>query len=401
MKNQQECPVCNSHKIHSFHEQKNVPVYCNVPWPDKEEALAAPKGTIKLVLCLQCGHVYNSCFDPSLLAYTPAYENSLHFSKIFQEYADKCAVQLVDRFQLYNKDLVENGCGKGDFLALLCSLGNNRGTGFDKSYNNQQGESSQLRFINDYYSSHYADIKADFFYCRHVLEHIVRPQSFLDEIKQGLVLKSSVDIFFEVPNLLYILKSMGIWDIIYEHCGYFSFSSLEYLFSQHGFFVEEISESFQTQFLTLYGTLKNTIGHQRTLRSVINGQRKTQFCVTGHLNALKRLASVFSDNYRGKIEKWQKVLKELKPGKAVIWGAGSKGVTFLNTLDTIDKILWAVDINPRKQQKYIPGTGQPVVAPTELKHIKPEVVFVMNPNYRNEIKTQLDSLELACELICV
>jgi len=387
MNKQQECPVCGSFKIHCFHEQESVPAYCNVLCLNKEEALSIPKGNISLVLCKYCGHVYNSCFDPSLLVYTQEYENTLHFSKIFQEYANKLATQLVNRYKLYNKNIVENGCGKGDFLALLCRIGNNHGIGFDKSYNNHQVVSSRLSFIDDYYSSHYSDIKVDFFYCRHVLEHIALPQAFLGEIKQGLASPGCVDIFFEVPNLLYILHSLGIWDIIYEHCGYFSSSSLEYLFLQQGFFVEEITESFNKQFLKLYGSL--------------NDQRKKQYHSSNHLNDLEWLTSDFSKKYREKIVKWQSVLKELNSGKAVIWGAGSKGITFLNTLDTIDKIFYAVDINPRKQQKYIPGTGQIVVAPIELKQIKPEVVFIMNPNYQQEIQKQLDTLKLNCELICV
>ena len=35
---------------------------------------------------------------------------------------------------LRGKDIIEIGCGKGEFLLLLCEMGNNRGTGFDPGF---------------------------------------------------------------------------------------------------------------------------------------------------------------------------------------------------------------------------------------------------------------------------
>ena len=48
-----------------------------------------------------------------------------------------------------------------------------------------------------------------------------------------------------------------------------------------------------------------------------------------------------------------------------MWGAGARGVTLLNMLND-SRIEYAVDINPRKQGKYVPGTGQQIVEPTFL-----------------------------------
>ena len=57
--------------------------------------------------------------------------------------------------------------------------------------------------------------------------------------------------------------------------------------------------------------------------------------------------------------------------KPVVWGAGSKGVTFLNVLKSDGAIDYLVDINPYKQGLYVPGTGQQVVSPDMLAEIWP------------------------------
>ncbi|GAF94206.1 unnamed protein product, partial [marine sediment metagenome] len=79
------------------------------------------------------------------------------------------ASRLIKRYNLYEKDIIEIGCGKGDFLLLLCELGNNRGFGFDPSYENERSNSEvagQITFIRDFYSERYASYQADLIYCR-------------------------------------------------------------------------------------------------------------------------------------------------------------------------------------------------------------------------------------------
>ena len=60
---------------------------------------------------------------------------------------------------------------------------------------------------------------------------------------------------------------------------------------------------------------------------------------------------------------WKKYLKKAKDNgrRVVLWGGGSKGVTFLNMKGDRDKIEYVIDTNPRKHGKYIPGTGQKIV----------------------------------------
>jgi len=60
-----------------------------------------------------------------------------------------------------------------------------------------------------------------------------------------------------------------------------------------------------------------------------------------------------------------------------------------------------VDVNPRKQGTFLPGSGHPVVAPETLLETRPDLVVAMNGMYREEIQRRLSGLGLDIELICL
>jgi hypothetical protein len=158
-----------------------------------------PKGNIRLAFCPVCSYVINLEFEPDLAEYTQAYESSLDFSPFFQHYARSLAKRLIERYNLYDKDIISIGSGRGRFLRLLCSLGNNRGIGFDPSYVESLGEAEdRVKFIKDLYSYRYSSYQADVFVCRQTFEHIHDPKGFLVMLRHAI--KRDAVIFFEVLN---------------------------------------------------------------------------------------------------------------------------------------------------------------------------------------------------------
>ncbi len=85
--------------------------------------------------------------------------------------------------------------------------------------------------------------------------------------------------------------------------------------------------------------------------------------------------------------------------RVVLWGGGSKAVSFLTTLGLADEVQAAVDINPYKQGKFTPGSGHPVIAPAELRALEPDLVVVMNPIYTGEVRNLLAGLGLYPEVL--
>ena len=385
-----QCPVCDSADTTLCISLNDVPVYCNVLYPTLSEAVAAPRGDITLMFCRDCGHLFNGTFDARKIDYSLEYENSLHYSGRFQEYAQGLAADLTERHALHNKSIVEIACGKGDFLAHICRLGGNRGFGFDPSYEpgrQDQQTLGNVEIVQDYYSDKYADIDVDLLCCRHALEHIDNPRQFLDIVRKAVSRNDAAVLYFEVPNSMYTLRDMGIWDIIYEHCGYFCENSLARVFTETGFSIDRLNESFGKQFLS--------IETRPGARGGYSGQTRTP------LASVAEHADAFERRYAEKLATWKGRLEEFatQGKRVVVWGAGSKGVTFLNVLKAGNQVDSIVDLNPHKHAKYVPGTGHRVVSPDYLKEYRPDIVIVMNPIYKDEIGDMISGMGIDARII--
>ena len=381
-----ECPVCSSADVYGFLDVPQVPVINNILWLTRESAILARRADIQLAFCSKCGHIFNRSFRTVLMNCAQEYENSLHFSPRFQTFAESLAKKLVERYDLFGKKIIDIGCGQGDFLRLLCELGDNQGVGFDPSYRHE-GEhlnnSHHVKIIQDNYSEKYRDYHADFICSRHVLEHISKPQNLVNNLRTSALNEDSLFIYFEVPNVMYTLRGLGIWDIIYEHPSFFSMSSFGYLFSNCGFKILDLYEGYQGQFLSVEAQLVND--GTSLLTKNANG-----------VDVVAKAVDGFARDYHKKIAYWRNVLRDLtKVGKrVVVWGAGSKGVSFLNLLNNHYPIEYVVDINPRKRGMYVSGTGQEIVAPGFLQDYRPDIIIVMNSIYKDEISSIVSKLSL-------
>jgi 2-polyprenyl-3-methyl-5-hydroxy-6-metoxy-1,4-benzoquinol methylase len=390
---QLNCPVCQNSETMIFFQADRLPVFCNVLWDSRTTAMTAPLARIQLAYCNECGLIYNVAFDSKLMQYSAAYENSLHFSQHFQQWAQESAGRLVEKYRLYDKDIIEIGCGQGDFLEILKRLGNNRVLGFDPSYNSNKTtaefEKPAVTIIPKTYSEDFRDQPADFICCRHVLEHIHKPLEFLKSIRTTIGRRKDCVVYFEVPNALFSFKNMGLWDIIYEHCSYFTSESLAKLFLQADFQPIEIAEPYEGQFLTIEARPKHS-------------DSKPELNPVWSIPNIRHLINKFQNVYSQKVNSWRNTLSELesKKRRVVIWGAGSKGVTFVNTLNiSYEQIEYIVDVNPRKHGKFVPGTGQCIVGPDFLKEYHPQTTIIMNPIYHSEIKAAIQELGLATHFL--
>jgi len=71
---------------------------------------------------------------------------------------------------------------------------------------------------------------------------------------------------------------------------------------------------------------------------------------------------------------------------------------FLNTVAGGSQVAQVVDVNPRKQGLFSPGTGHRVEAPEVLAEDPPDVVIVMNEGYLEEIRATCHELGFDPEL---
>jgi len=407
------CLVCGSGDLLPFLDLPRAPVYCNLLFPTADAARKVSRGDLTLAICRRCGHVFNTSFDSRLLEYTDRYENSLHFSPLFREYAETLARELVDRHGLRGRRIVEIACGQGDFLRLLCKLGGNQGVGFDPSYREVPSrgrvtptraddpagvDDIPVRFVKAYYGVDNEKVAADFLCCRQALEHVPDPVGFLTLLRDALcgvtatgLSDHATTLFFEVPNSLFSLRDGGIWDFIYEHVSYFCGRSLEECFKRAGFTVQRSWESFGGQFLCLetkWPTASEMVGDFAEVPSPEQ--------LVGYAAGLVETVRFLGDFWRGRLAQLRR-----QGQRAAIWGAGSKGVTFLDMLNAEDEISYVVDINPEKHGMFVAGTGHPVISPDGMVQVPPDLVVCMNPRYRNEIAGMIADRGLEIPVVTV
>ena len=392
MDGEPSCPSCGSTGLESFHRQDRIPSHSCLLLADAAEARAYPQGSMRLAMCPACGFISNLAFDPSLSAYSSDYEETQGYSPQFQDFARSLARRWVERYQIRDKDVLEIGCGKGEFLALLCEAGGNRGVGIDPSAAPERLSTEamgRLRFLKEYYGEHHFDIPADVIVCRHTLEHIAPTAEFMELVRRSIGNRDTV-VLFELPDVLRVLREVAFWDLYYEHCSYFTSASLARLFRRTGFEVIDLSLEFDGQYIVL---------EARPTR----GRGTARLPVEESLDELREAVDGFRGGLRKKQEEWREELLRLKDDgkRAVIWGAGSKGVAFLTTLGIQDEVEFAVDINPHKHGMYMAGTGQRIVAPDFLVSYRPDLVILMNPVYRREVQRTLDQLDVSTRLATV
>lgn len=385
------CCSCGSSDLTAFYSVEGVPVHSCVLVDSREAALAFPQGDIRLELCGSCGFVQNSAFDPGLIDYFQEYEETQGYSATFEAFARGLAAALVARHDLRGKEILEIGCGKGEFLALLCELGGNRGVGIDPAYvpGREGGAASdRIRFVRDLYSSTYSHMEGDFVCCRHTLEHIQPVADFVDTVANTARRRNSL-VFFEVPDVVRVLREAAFWDIYHEHCSYFSAGSLARLFRSTGFEVLRVETAFEAQYLLL--------------EAVPSSNGSAVAVAEADLAELRRLTAGFQARCEAVMAAWKDRLAAGRVGdrRTVIWGGGSKGVALLTALGLTSEIECVVDINPHKQGKYMPGTGQQVVAPEYLQEHRPDLIVVMNPVYVAEITAQVRRMGISAEVLAV
>jgi SAM-dependent methyltransferase len=355
---------------------------------NRETALAFPRGELRLEFCHTCGFVQNGFYDGTLQSYSPAYEETQAFSPRFMEFLEQLVDDQIARHGLRDKRVLEIGCGKGEFLVLLCERGNNRGIGIDPGYRPDRMTSAakaRIHFIQDHYAERYAELTGDYVACRHTLEHIGSVHAFVSLIRSSLQLGTPV--FFELPDLERILNEQAFWDIYYEHCSYFTLGSLARLFSCCGFTITRLAKEYGGQYLVLDGFASDRTG---TLPAAADELERTRLQIAVFRNAVAAKRNAL-EHFVGTL---------VCEGKRLaIWGSGSKAVSLLTSTSLSGAIAAVIDINPHKHGKYLAGTGHEILSPAALSWLDLDYVLVMNPIYVGEIRKLITTMGLCPKLV--
>jgi 2-polyprenyl-3-methyl-5-hydroxy-6-metoxy-1,4-benzoquinol methylase len=384
------CPVCGGVETTAALEIRNVPAHAVVVYRDRAAAEAAPTGDMRLVCCRSCGFAFNRAFDPRLLHYRDGYESTQAFSGHFNAFSSELAAEILARVGSREKPLLEIGCGQGEFLRLLEAGGHRNLIGFDPAHHPERSaldKGSSVKIFAEAFSPALAAEPPAAIVCKMTLEHIANPLGFLRDI--AAVANQSPDciVFLQVPNAEEIFRIGAFWDVYYEHCSYFTASTLPWLLARAGLRPLDLRTGFGAQYLLLAGR---------------SGRSPSTVARTPPDNALAGFEAFLAKANR-MIAAWdEKVDGFDRAGTSVaLWGGGSKAVAFLSALERSDAIDYAIDVNPRKSASHLPKSGLKVVSPSMAKKKPTDLIVVMNPNYLTEVRECCAGLGLPAAILPV
>jgi SAM-dependent methyltransferase len=345
-----------------LYRAENLPVFQNRTYGSRAGAVSCPCGDVVLVQDRRTGLIYNQAFQPDRMAYDAHYQNEQAFSGVFSSHLDEVAAIIQRCFQ--GMSLIEVGCGKGRFLEQLQSLGFSI-TGLDPAYEGKNPNIVKAPF------SPSLGMTAQGVILRHVLEHVPDPVGFLEQIRDAN--GGGGWIYIEVPCFDWICRQRAWFDIYYEHVNYFRLEDLRRMFGD----VTESGWIFGDQYGYVVADL---------------ARLKVPVCRAAHRVDFPADFLHGIDHYGKVVGEWHAAGGEKK--NTAIWGGASKGVLFALFMQragvAVDIV---IDINPAKQGRRLPASGLPVHSPeSALSILHPgAAVFVMNPNYLDEIVVQSDN----------
>ena len=252
----------------------------------------------------------------------------------------------------------------------------------------EKGVDTRVEFFDENMAQDMVEegIQADLIIGNNVLAQVPNLNSFVRGMK--LLLAEGGVVTMEFPHLMRLMEENQFDTIYHEHFSYFSFITAERIFSAHG--------------LTLYD-VEELPTHGGSLRIYAQHESDTSKPVTDRAKALHRREieagfeelSTYADFAEQVKETKRKLLDFLirakRDGKSVAgYGAPGKGNTLLNYCGIrTDFLDYTVDRNPYKQGMYLPGTHIPIYEPDKIRETKPDYVFILPWNFKDEIMEQM------------
>lgn len=219
-----------------------------------------------------------------------------------------------------------------------------------------------------------------------VLAHVPDLNDFVKGLK--IMLKPGGIITMEFPHLVKLVEDVLFDTIYHEHFSYFSFLTVEKVFAFHGltiFDVEKIPThggSLRIYAKHIEDTSKQISDNVLKLRA--EEKAKGYDTLMPYLDFSERVVAK-------KMEILNFLINAKKTKRKVVgYGAPAKGNTLLNYCGIkSDFISYTVDRSPYKQGKYLPGSRIPIEAPEKIMITKPDFVFILPWNIKDEIMEQM------------
>ena len=348
---------------------------------------------LRALFCEECGLMQVEEYVGGREIFSSQYMYFSSYSDTWLRHSKRYAEQMIDRFALDSSSfVVELASNDGYLLKNFVERGI-RCLGVEPAGKVAEaaraiGVPTRVEYFGTELAKRMVDegLGADLLAANNVLAHVPDLNDFVAGMKILLAPRGVITV--EFPHLVNLIEGNQFDTIYQEHYCYFSFSTIERIFAAHGitlFDVEELSTHGGS--LRIYG--RHTEYAELPVAQSVGTIRGREIRKGFHrLETYRAFAERVAEVKRSLLEF---LIQARRQGKRIAaYGAPGKGNTLLNYCGIREDFVdYAVDRNPYKHDRYLPGTHIPVFAPEKIAETRPDYVLILPWNLREEITNQL------------
>lgn len=389
-----KCRFCNNNLGFVFLDLYNSPP-SNSFLTSEELNEAEVYYPLKLFVCDKCFLVQIDEYKKAGEIFNKDYIYFSSFSTSWLKHCELYADSVIKRFGLNEKSLVVEIASNDGYLLQYFKKNKIPVLGIEPTENTakiavQKGIDTKVKFFGESFANELSgqNRKADLLIGNNVLAHVPDINDFVKGLK--IALKDNGVITMEFPHLLKLVNECQFDTVYHEHFSYLSFTTVYKIFDSHGLTLFDVDE-----IPTHGGSIRIYAQHKEYTK--VRAAEKNVDALLEKEKAAGISQMNFYEGFQNKTNKIKydllKFLIEQKSRgvKVAAYGAAAKGNTLFNYCGVrSDMIEFVADASPHKQNKYLPGSHIPVVNESELKKRKPEYIFILPWNIKEEIMNQLN-----------
>lgn len=347
---------------------------------------------LKVLVCESCWLVQAESYSRAAELFNDEYAYFSSFSDQWLKHAQDYVNMMVNRFDLtVDSHVIEVASNDGYLLQYV----KQRGIpclGIEPTASTSAAARLKgIETIEEFFGANLANRlvgqgkQADLMTANNVLAHVPDINDFSAGF--AALLKPQGVATFEFPHLMKLIEKIEFDTIYHEHFSYLSFTAVVQIFDRNGLSVFDVEE------LGTHGGSLRLFAQRKD-----KGKRQVSAKVTELLNREIAAGMNCTSYYKGFQEHADQVKNDFlafligvkQAGKSVAgYGAAAKGNTLLNYAGVRPDLLpYVVDLNPAKQDKYLPGSRIPILAPAVLLEKRPDYLVILPWNIAAEVKQQ-------------
>ncbi len=367
----------------------------------KPEHVNAPEVTypLKVYVCSACFLVQTQDFSRSDELFREDYAYFSSFSSSWLAHSKNYCEMISERLKLDNDSHVMEIASNDGYLLQYFNEKNIPNLGIEPCKSVADAAMAKgVKTLIDFFGTKLAKNlpKSDLICMCNVLAHVPDINDFVEALR--MTLKEEGTITVEFPHLYNMIKYNQFDTIYHEHYSYLSLVFCQKLFASKGLRIYDVEE-----IPTHGGSLRIFACHDKA-----SHQKSPQVdAVLGQEISLGLTNMASYAEYGEKVKTTKRNLlmmlcKIKAQGKSIVaYGAAAKGNTLFNYCGiSTDFIDYCADLNPHKQNTYLPGSHIYVHSPEKIKETKPHYILITPWNIKEEIIKQLDyTKEWDCKFI--